>query len=67
MDWEFLMGEVRDWAGKEYHSKLEPQIFDLHTDKQFKFTFVLPATIKPSDVKLYYAHTRAKGGIGVLV
>ncbi|MCK1982017.1 MULTISPECIES: hypothetical protein [Peribacillus] len=58
MDWKFLRGEVRDWAGKESHPQLEPQIFDLHTDNQFKFTFFLPATVKPSDVKLYYVHTR---------
>jgi hypothetical protein len=51
---EFLSSD-RD---KALLDALRPQIFDLQTDKQFQFSFVLPDNVKPSDVKLYYAHTR---------
>ncbi|MBY6038227.1 hypothetical protein KUV80_16320 [Fictibacillus nanhaiensis] len=57
-DWSYLNHEVRDWVERESPNKWEPQIFDLKTDEQFSFSFILPENVKPNDVTLYYAHTR---------
>lgn len=58
MDGEFLEKEVQNWFGQKTHLEWEPQIFDLNTNSEFEFTFDLPGNVKPSDVELYYIHTR---------
>lgn len=58
MDSTFIQEQVIDWIEEKPCLKWKPQIFDLQTDKQFQFSFVLPDNVKPSDVKLYYVHTR---------
>ncbi|GMB08348.1 hypothetical protein [Thermolongibacillus altinsuensis] len=58
MDVELLHGDIAYWIEEHSHPKGEPQIFDIQTDKQFQFSFVLPDDVKPSNVKLYYVHAR---------
>ncbi|WP_141103834.1 hypothetical protein [Parageobacillus galactosidasius] len=58
MDVKSLKEDLKNWLEKQPHSNWEPQIFDIQTDKQFQFSFVLPDNVKPSDVKLYYVHAR---------
>jgi hypothetical protein len=58
MDMKLLHEDVAHWVEKHSHLKGKPQIFDIQTDKQFQFSFVLPRDVKPSDVKLYYVHAR---------
>jgi len=61
MDLVDLEKTVQYWIEEEKNlAKGEPQIFDLETSKKFSFSFVLPENIKLSDVKMYYAHTRAE-------
>ncbi|WP_349729868.1 hypothetical protein [Peribacillus frigoritolerans] len=58
MDGKFLEKEVQNWFGQKTHLEWEPEIFDLHTNSEFEFTFDLPRNAKPSNVELYYIHTR---------
>ena len=58
MDSTFIQEQVIDWIEEKPGLKWKPQIFDLQTDKQFQFSFVLPDNVKPSNMKLYYVHIR---------
>jgi hypothetical protein len=58
MDWTFLKEQVNEAIKEKSYSKWKPQIIDLRTEKQFKFTFELPKNIKENDIKVYYVHAR---------
>jgi hypothetical protein len=58
MDVKLLHEDISRWLEKKTHPNWEPQIFDIQTDQQFQFSFVLPRDVKPNEVKLYYVHAR---------
>jgi hypothetical protein len=58
MDWKYLVEDVEHAIKREGFSKLEPQIYDLNTEKDFQFSFTLPDGVKAEEVKIYYAHVR---------
>ncbi|MED4876612.1 hypothetical protein P9711_02600 [Anoxybacillus geothermalis] len=58
MDVKLLHEDISRWLEKKPHPNWQPQIFDIQTDQQFQFSFVLPRDVKPNEVKLYYVHAR---------
>lgn len=58
MDSHYFEDSVQEWLKNEHPPELDPQIFDIETSREFRFSFVLPENVKPNEVKIYYAHTR---------
>ncbi|MDX8291536.1 hypothetical protein SLL00_17120 [Metabacillus indicus] len=58
MDWKYLMEDVEHAIKREGLSELEPQIYDVKTEKDFHFSFTLPDGVKAEELEIYYAHVR---------